>query len=103
MTVTVTSKSTGAVRTDVTDGEGNYAVTNLGPGTYTVQIELAGFAPKTRDVVLGVGQSEKVEVELGVAVGAGTGHRQRRGAGARPDAPRRSASTSRRRKSRTSR
>ncbi len=67
VTVTVTSKSTGAVRTDVTDGEGNYAVTNLGPGTYTVAIELSGFAPKTRDVVLGVGQSEKVEVELGVA------------------------------------
>ena len=67
VTVTVTSKTTGAVRTDVTDGQGNYAVTNLGPGTYIVQIELAGFAPKTRDVVLGVGQSEKVEVELGVA------------------------------------
>jgi len=67
VTVTVTSKSTGAVRTDVTDGEGNYAITNLGPGTYTVVIELSGFAPRTRDVVLGVGQSEKVEVELGVA------------------------------------
>ncbi len=67
VTVTVTSKSTGAVRTDVTDTQGNYAVTNLGPGTYTVAIELSGFAPKTREVVLGVGQSEKVEVELGVA------------------------------------
>ena len=67
VTVTVTSKATGAVRTDVTDGEGNYAVTNLGPGTYDVQIELAGFAPKTREVVLGVGQIERVEVELGVA------------------------------------
>ena len=67
VTVTVTNKATGALRTDVTDGEGNYNVTNLGPGTYEVKIELSGFAPKTRDVVLGVGQSEKVEVELGVA------------------------------------
>ncbi|MBY0495248.1 MAG: TonB-dependent receptor [Cyanobacteria bacterium] len=67
VTVTVTSKATGAARTAVTDGEGNYAVTNLGPGTYTVLVELAGFAPKTRDVVLGVGQMERVEVELGVA------------------------------------
>jgi outer membrane receptor protein involved in Fe transport len=67
VTVTVTNKATGATRTDVTDGEGNYAVTNLGPGTYEVKIELSGFAPKTRDVVLGLGQLERVEVELGVA------------------------------------
>ncbi len=67
VTVTVTSKSTGAVRTDVTDGEGNYSVTNLGPGAYEVRIELSGFAPKAREVVLGVGQSERIEVELGVA------------------------------------
>ena len=67
VTVTVMNKATGAVRTVVSDGEGNYAVTNLGPGTYTVTIELQGFAPKTREVVLGVGQSEKVELELGVA------------------------------------
>jgi hypothetical protein len=67
VSVTVTNKATGAVRTDVTDGEGNYTVTNLGPGSYTVTIELPGFAPKTREVVLGVGQSEKVEVELSVA------------------------------------
>ena len=67
VTITVTSKSTGATRTAVTDGEGNYAVTNLGPGAYTVLVELAGFGPKTRDVVLGVGQIERVEVELGVA------------------------------------
>jgi hypothetical protein len=67
VTVTVTSKATGAARTAVTDTEGNYAVTNLGPGTYTVLMELAGFGPKTRDVVLGVGQIERVEVELGVA------------------------------------
>jgi hypothetical protein len=67
VTVTVTSKSTGALRTDVTDADGGYAITNLGPGAYEVKIELAGFAPKSRDVVLGVGQSEKVEVVLGVA------------------------------------
>ncbi|MEY4094854.1 MAG: hypothetical protein RLZZ53_2053, partial [Acidobacteriota bacterium] len=67
VTVTVTSKATGAARTDVTDANGVYAITNLGPGTYEVKIELAGFAPKTREVVLGVGQSERVEVELGVA------------------------------------
>jgi hypothetical protein len=67
VTVTVTHSATAAVRTDVTDGEGNYAVTNLSPGAYTVTIELAGFGPKTREVVLGVGLSERVDVELSVA------------------------------------
>ena len=67
VTVTVTSKSTGAVRTAVTGGEGTYAVTNLGPGTYTVAFELSGFANQSRDVVLGVGQLETVDVTMGVA------------------------------------
>ena len=67
VTVTVVSKATAAARTAVSDGEGNYAITNLGPGAYTVSIELAGFAPKTREVTLGVGQIERVEVELSVA------------------------------------
>src|SRR5690349_5145837 len=67
VTVTVTSKATAAVRSDVTGIDGNYSITNLAPGVYEVRIELSGFAPKTRDVVLGVGQSEKVEVALSVA------------------------------------
>jgi len=67
VTVTVTSKSTGGVRTAVTDGDGAYTVTNLGPGAYVVTSELAGFAPRTREVVLGVGQIERVELELAVA------------------------------------
>ena len=67
VTVTVTSKSTGAVRTAVTGGDGTYTVTNLGPGTYTVAFELSGFASQSRDVVLGVGQVETVDVTLGVA------------------------------------
>ena len=35
-TVTVTSSQTGAVRTVVSEGDGSFTVTNLGPGTYVV-------------------------------------------------------------------
>ena len=41
--VTVTSASTGAVRTVVTDEQGRYIVTNLAPGTYQVALESSGF------------------------------------------------------------
>jgi hypothetical protein len=67
VTVTVTSKDNGRVRTDVTGGEGEYAVTNLEPGAYTVLIELSGFQSKKRDVVLAVGQIETVDTQLAVA------------------------------------
>jgi hypothetical protein len=66
-TVTVTSKHTGASRVAVSEGNGSFAVTNLGPGAYTVQVELAGFAPQTREVVLGLGQIETLDVVLGIA------------------------------------
>jgi len=67
VTVTVTSKQTGAQRTAVSSEDGSYAVTNLGPGTYTVQFELSGFAMQTRDLTLGVGQIETADITMGVA------------------------------------
>jgi outer membrane receptor protein involved in Fe transport len=67
VTITATSKQTGAARTAVSGAEGTYAITNLGPGTYTVIFDLAGFAPQTRDVTLGLGQIETVSITLGLA------------------------------------
>src|SRR5688572_20301992 len=67
VTVTVTAQQTGAVRTVVAERDGSYVVTNLAPGAYSVQLELAGFAPQTRTVVLGLGQVETLDVTLGLA------------------------------------
>src|SRR5262245_26321776 len=67
VTISVTYKSTGATREAVSDGDGSYAITNLGPGAYTVAAELAGFGTQRREVVLGLGQVETVALELGVA------------------------------------
>ncbi len=67
VTVTVTSKQTGAVRNTISEGDGTFAVTNLNPGTYAVAFELSGFATQTRAIVLGVGQLETIDVTMGVA------------------------------------
>ena len=67
VTVTVTSKQTGATRVAVSEAEGDFAVTNLAPGAYTVLVELAGFATETRDIVLGLAQVETLNLKMGVA------------------------------------
>ncbi len=74
VTVNVTSKATGAIRTTVTEADGTYAVTNLAPGAYTLAVELAGFQTKTRDVLLGIGQVERATIALQIAgSGSSTG------------------------------
>ena len=67
VTVTITLKQTGALRTIVSSEDGSYVVTNLSPGTYAIQFELSGFATQTKDVTLGVGQFETVDMTMGVA------------------------------------
>src|SRR5918999_6450361 len=47
VTVTVINEGTQATRTTVSDAQGGWVVTNLLPGTYTVEAELSGFK-KTR-------------------------------------------------------
>ena len=67
VTVTLTARQTGAVRSSVSESDGSFAVTNLGPGAYTVRTELSGFAPQTREIVLGLGQIETLDLTLGIA------------------------------------
>lgn len=64
VTVTATSDDTGAVRTAVTDGSGDYIITNLTRGGYTIKAELDGFAGREAKTVLGVGDVKTVEVTL---------------------------------------
>ena len=64
-TVTVTNVATNIARSVVTDGEGNYVVTPLDPGTYRVTAEVPGFQKTVREgLVLEVGQSARVELAL---------------------------------------
>ena len=74
VTVTATATQTGATRVVVTDGSGDFGITNLGPGAYTVQFELSGFAAETRQVVLGLAQVETMNLTLGVAAVEGNDH-----------------------------
>ncbi|MFP5226691.1 MAG: carboxypeptidase regulatory-like domain-containing protein [Acidobacteriota bacterium] len=50
--ITVTNDATGQVLTATTDGHGAYTVTNLPPGTYTVNATISGFQPETQNNVI---------------------------------------------------
>jgi hypothetical protein len=68
-TVTVTNTGTNISETVKTDSSGNYTVTPLDPGTYTVTAGAAGFQTTVRTgIELSVGQS--AEVDLGLVIGA---------------------------------
>src|ERR687891_1600030 len=49
VTVTATNRSTGVVRTTVTNDEGQYSMPGLEPGVYDVRTELAGFSAAIRE------------------------------------------------------
>jgi len=63
-TVTITSPNLQGTRTAVTSANGDYIFPSLPPGSYTITVELTGFATTkvTRDV--GAGQPVQVEVTL---------------------------------------
>ncbi len=67
VTVTVTATQTGSIRTAVTNPEGRYVVTNLGPGPYEVRVELSGFAPNRGELSLGAGDTKPLDLTLAVA------------------------------------
>ena len=67
-TVTVTEQNTGFTRTVVTAETGAYPIPNLEPGTYTVTVEMPGFAAlKQTDVAVTAGSAITLEFKMQVA------------------------------------
>jgi outer membrane receptor protein involved in Fe transport len=66
-TITLTSTTTGAVRTTTSDSVGRYVIANVPAGTYTIKFELSGFAPQTANVVVTVGAAVSADTTLRLA------------------------------------
>ncbi|MFN2455296.1 MAG: carboxypeptidase regulatory-like domain-containing protein [Pyrinomonadaceae bacterium] len=67
-TVTITDAS-GTTKTATTNEEGNYALSGLTPGTYTVRATSSGFALyENPEVEIANGRSEPLNIKLGVAL-----------------------------------
>ena len=67
-TVTITEQGTGFTRTAVTADNGAYLIPNLEPGTYTVTLEMPGFAAlKHPDVAVTAGSAITLEFKMQVA------------------------------------
>jgi hypothetical protein len=67
--VKVTNLETGAVRNAVTNGKGEYAVTQLLPATYSLTVTAPGFAPAKQNVSVTVGSQNTANIKLAVAGG----------------------------------
>ena len=64
-TVTITQHETNLTRDVVTDVSGGYNVPNLLPGTYQVDVKLAGFSTfTTRDIAVRQGLDVRVDAKL---------------------------------------
>jgi len=67
VTITVTQTDTGFMRSDVTDGNGSYVLTNLPLGPYRFEAALQGFRTYVQTgIVLQVGASPELNVTLSV-------------------------------------
>jgi hypothetical protein len=63
--VTITNTATQVASHSITSSSGTYTVTDLIPGTYTVQVELAGFQTSVHNgVLVEVGRNSSVDVSL---------------------------------------
>ena len=71
--VTITDTSTGAARASTTNGQGNYEVFGLSPGTYTVTITAAGMSQmEIKDVTLHGSDIATADAQLKISQGSQT-------------------------------
>jgi hypothetical protein len=67
-TLTVTQRDTGFTRTVVSAENGAFSIPNLEPGTYTLSVEMPGFASLSREgVVLTAGSTQTLELRMQLA------------------------------------
>lgn len=64
--VTATNKATGVTRTVLTNTSGEYDLTAIPVGDYTVTVEIAGFQTQAKDVTLQVGETASLDFNLAV-------------------------------------
>jgi carboxypeptidase family protein len=63
--VTLTDQATGQVRSATADAQGDYQLTNLLPGTYTLSLQQTGFAAFTeKDIAIEINRQARVDVTL---------------------------------------
>src|SRR5258706_2407047 len=65
-TLTLVSNATNEQRTSVTDAAGEYVISSLPPGSYTLKVAAANFQTLSQDIVLRVNQELRVDASLGV-------------------------------------
>jgi hypothetical protein len=65
--VKVTNLETNEARTAASDGEGEYALSSLAPGRYSVEISSANFKSFSREIALRVNQEIRLDALLPVA------------------------------------
>lgn len=64
-TVTITNVGTGATRTTTSNESGEYTITELAPGMYTVTVEAQSFSKSVlKDLELNVGSRRTINIEL---------------------------------------
>lgn len=65
--VTITLQGSGVVRHAVTDGQGEYVIAGIPPGTMRLAATMPGFSSRSRDVILREGSSLGVNFNMTVA------------------------------------
>ena len=56
----------------VSDAQGQFLISNLGPGKYSLNVSYVGFSPFTSSVTLGAGQVARLDAVLNVESGSQT-------------------------------